>query len=597
MRRDGPASSFASGPLALAWAGSAAPPAGDGHTIAIVEGRPDARALATELGVDPATPADQLIAMGWQRLGERMPAILDGQFALVAWDGRRALIARDRLSARPLFVTAGGGTLAFASEVRNLLALLPARPAPDERAMTWWLARTPSGTRTLYTGIERLPGGRAIVAGPGGWSGRSFRRPSYRGLLDIDAAGGAVEVRAGVDHSVGRALAGAHAPAVMLSGGLDSAVVAAAAHDRLGRDAPTGYSVVFPGHAEVDESPRIAAVRERLGLAGVQASFEGGGALGPALEVQREWDLPSATPNLFIWLPLLRRAASDGVDVLVDGEGGDELFGCACYLVADRLRRGRPLAAADAVRRLPGMGARPPARWVRRGLVAYGLRGALPLWLHRRLRGLRAGRRTHPWLSEAGVRLLHEADDGWDWKRLRGPRWWAQLATQLSGEALGAAEQFRRESRLTGVELRHPLRDAQLIDLMLTMPPELSFDADLDRPLLRQAFAGELPDEVTGYTEKATFNSLLEAAFRGPDAAAVRELLGDLQPELARLVRPDTVASLAAQTRATSHPLTWALDVWRLASLELWLRAQAGVSPPSVLEPGVARVSFSAVRR
>ena len=41
-----------------------------------------------------------------------------------------------------------------------------------------------------------------------------------------------------------------------------------------------------------------------------------------------------------------------------------------------------------------------------------------------------------------------------------------------------------------------------------------------------------LPPEVIGYTEKVAFNSLLEAAFRGPDAATIRRLLGNLQPDL-----------------------------------------------------------------
>jgi asparagine synthetase B (glutamine-hydrolysing) len=280
--------------------------------------------------------------------------------------------------------------------------------------------------------------------------------------------------------------------------------------------------------------------------------------------------------------------------VLLDGEGGDELFGCARYLVADRLRRGRTFAAANVARRLPGMGERPRPRWVKRGLVVYGVRGALPLGVHGRLRALRAGRRLPAWLSADGVTLQQQADDGWGWKRTRGPRWWAQLATQLTGEALGAAEQFRRESLLAGVELRHPLRDGELIDLMLRVPPELSFDPDLDRPLLRRAFAEELPPEVVGYTEKVAFNTLLEMAFRGPDRGALTRLLSNLRPELAPLVRPEAVAALFARTSDARPPLSWALDVWRLASLELWLRDLAGEDARETLDSSDARVSFSA---
>ena len=55
-------------------------------------------------------------------------------------------------------------------------------------------------------------------------------------------------------------------------------------------------------------------------------------------------------------LPLLRRAASDGVPVILDGEGGDELFGCSQYLIADRLRRGNVRGAIELARRLPDLG-------------------------------------------------------------------------------------------------------------------------------------------------------------------------------------------------------------------------------------------------
>jgi asparagine synthase (glutamine-hydrolysing) len=332
--------------------------------------------------------------------------------------------------------------------------------------------------------------------------------------------------------------------------------------------------VVFPGDAAVDESPRVARARDWIGLPAVEAAFVDGSPLAAGLEFLAAWQVPSVTPNLFIWLPLLRRAAADGFDVMLDGEGGDELFGCAPYLVADRLRAGRPLAALSTARRLPGMGPSPRPRWLRRALLRYGLRGAIPYRVHEPVRRATDRARLPDWLAAEARTARRAGDDPWAWKRLAGPRWWAQLADSLTDrvDALGAADQLRREGALAGIELRHPLRDPELVDLVLTLPPELAFDPGVDRALARRAMSGALPPEILGDDTKPVFNSILTTGLDGRDGRALRELLAAPHPELARRVRAQAVSALIG---GGARAATWSVDVWRLASLELWLEYQA----------------------
>jgi asparagine synthetase B (glutamine-hydrolysing) len=139
------------------------------------------------------------------------------------------------------------------------------------------------------------------------------------------------------------------------------------------------------------------------------------------------------------------------------------------------------------------------------------------------------------------------------------------------GEALGAPDQLRREARMTGVELRHPLRDPELVDLALRLPPELAYHSRVDRPLARRALAGELPPETLRSDRKPVFNSLLESALQGPDRALVDQLLGDPHPELARLVR-GTALDRMRRLGGGTPPVAWALDLWRISQLEMWLR-------------------------
>ena len=85
-----------------------------------------------------------------------------GMFAFAIWDERRqqVLLARDRFGIKPLFVAEGGGQLAFASEMRALLAspsVDRSWSAPALRAYLW-LGYVP-GALTAYRGIRRFAPG------------------------------------------------------------------------------------------------------------------------------------------------------------------------------------------------------------------------------------------------------------------------------------------------------------------------------------------------------------------------------------------------------------------------------------------------------
>ena len=116
------------------------------------------------------------------------------------------------------------------------------------------------------------------------------------------------------------------------------------------------------------------------------------------------------------------------------------MFGFSPYLLSDRLRQGRLLAARDLVRRIPGQSG--PRAWTdtMRTLRRIGVKGAQPLALHRLARRLRGPEHYGPsWMRPeiAGAWLANTIP--WDWKAISGPRWWAwqvQIVTRGLGPAL-----------------------------------------------------------------------------------------------------------------------------------------------------------------
>jgi asparagine synthase (glutamine-hydrolysing) len=499
------------------------------------------------------------LAKGFAERGERVLEELHGRFVVVLWDAdrREGLVAVDRLASRPLFYRQSGRSLQFAGELRDLLDTLPSTPGPSADTVARWLS---SGTlepdESLYDGVDRLPGGHLLR-----WQGERSERarywqPRYEPPLRVERDEAAELIRAGITAAVKARTTGRCG--VLLSGGLDSTSVAAIVRRATG-ELPA-YSATFPDQPEADESALIAATSAELSLPWRPTPARAEGVMAATLEHIRTWRAPPPAPTLFFQMPVIRSAAADGVTVLFDGQGGDELFGAAPYLLADRLRRGRIGSLRSLARTLPGFGPAPEGRLVVAAIRSFGVAGAAPLWANR---------------------LRHAHDDRyWAWKRLDGPRWWAALADQLTAgrERVLAHEYLRRKFAAGKIVGAHPyFDDIELIELMLRIPPELSFDPIYDRPLLREAVRGLIPEQVRLRVDKSRFDAPVMAALTGPDFRTIRALLGAHDARVRRYTTPEVLARAVEGPRA-QRDSSWARAAFRLASTEQWLRLLDGAT-------------------
>lgn len=587
------------GPLRVAYSG----PTGDAREpLCLLDGYLDnAAELCATLGAPPGSSSEELLALGWRRWGRQLPARLRGDFALLVWDREReaGLLARDQLGVRSMFLHDTAEGLCFASEIRHLLALLPRRPAPDPVSLAHWLTMgNRPGAATLYAGIRRLNPGSMLLLDRAGAHEARYWAPRFSEPLRGSEADVAQAMRAALDRAVQRRIGSIGHTGVLMSGGLDSASVAAvAATAAPGRVA--AYSAAFPEHPAVDESDLIDELRGTLDLPGITAEVRPGGLLASALETIAAWDVPLRSWGDFWAQPLLRAAAAAGAEVMLGGDGGDELFGPRSYLLADRLRGGHPLQAFGLVRELPGAGDHPPRRDIARMIGSMALVGALPYGLHEPLRRARAGRDAPSWLLPRTAGDLLDSSDPLAWKRLDGPRWWANVAHGLTRgiEESGIFEQQRRRASSAGLQARHPLFDLDLVELGLRQPPLATFDRHRNRPVLRASMSGLLPDTVRLRPRKALFDSLIVDCMAGSDGMVARGLLSDPAAELGAYVdlRGIRETLLDSDRRRREQPFQWMWQLWRLITAECWLRAQSdpgGAILPSDLRASPARVAL-----
>src|SRR4051812_27551821 len=290
----------------------------------------------------------------YEQYGAAYPERLRGMFAVALWDAgrRRLLLARDRYGIKPLYYRVADGTLEFASELRAL-----PRGAIDLDALEAFLAfNSIPAPFSIFKDTRKLPAGHALV-----WQeGRDialerYARPGPVPAGDVradDEAELVEELRARLRDSVRAHLLADVPVGVLLSGGVDSAVLAALAAQETPKAVHT-FTIGFEERS-FDERDDARLVAERYGTNHHELLVRPDPTLLlPALA--DVFDEPFADSSA---LPtyLVSQLAAGHVKVALSGEGGDELFGgyytYAADLLADRFagvaRLARPL-----VERLP----------------------------------------------------------------------------------------------------------------------------------------------------------------------------------------------------------------------------------------------------
>jgi asparagine synthase (glutamine-hydrolysing) len=569
--------------------GLAAPRHAD-HPWCLVDGYVhNAGELAGQLELPPGSTQEATLLAAFARWGFAMLERLRGEFAFVLWDpvARRGMLARDQLGTRLLVLRADGGRLWFASEVRELLRLLPRRPSPDQSSLANWLVmRSPADGCTMFEGVRVLQPGHAVLLDPDGWRVRRYWAPRYHEPLRASRQELVELVRERLYVSVSRRIELTGGTAVMMSGGLDSTSLAAVAHDIAPGSVLTA-SVQFPEYPNVDETFYVDCINRTLGMPSVKVRMNGiGGMVYSAAEYLRAWELPLHAWSDSWSRPLTDAAGSHGARAIFGGDGGDEVFGSRFYLMADRIRAGNLRGAVRLVRRLAEVGGIPPRDWQLRLLGRFGLTPALPWRAHD------LARRLHPraggspaWLLPRTAARLSETSDPWGWLKLDGPRWWAGLVNSVvSGpQQIGLFDEIRRRAARSGLDARHALYDLDLLELAFRLPPLSCFDASLSRPLLRDAVAGVSPDEVRLRPDKSVFDAPILDGIQGPEREAVHAILGAPDAEILAYVSRKGLSGLLRDDAPERYerPSAWALAVWRLTTAEMWLRAEAD---PSVVD-------------
>lgn len=278
----------------------------------------------------------ETVLHAWGALGEACLPELRGEFAFGAWDVRakRLTLARDALGVKPLyFARADGGEVVFASDPRVVAAHPGVGARPNWAMVGAYLTsiRTVLGEQTMFDGVYAVRPGEAIEFECAGEAIRERRWFYWRGApVDPEerwsAERAATVVRGIVEESVRVHLRADVETCALLSGGLDSTVIAALARGET-PDLRTYCAGAREGACEEDDDLDVARrAAAALGTRHEEAVVSRAGFGERWRWMVERMGLPLSTPNEVAIYEVAARLRADGCVVTLSGEGADELF-------------------------------------------------------------------------------------------------------------------------------------------------------------------------------------------------------------------------------------------------------------------------------
>ncbi|MBE9008238.1 asparagine synthase (glutamine-hydrolyzing) [Fortiea sp. LEGE XX443] len=267
----------------------------------------------------------EVILKLYQRMGADCVERLRGMFAFAIWDDweKTCFIARDPLGIKPLYYWQSGSTLAFASELRAILASgLPTINLSPEGLYGYLVSGSVPEPYTLIADIHCLEAGYWLY-----WQSDRVTKKQYwqieflpETILPTEAI---KKVRTALEDSIQHHFVSDVPVGIFLSGGIDSTTVLALASKTQNEQLST-YSIAFE-ETKWNEGDIAQKVAKLFGTKHTEYKVTASIAQQLFPKFLQAVDQPSV--DGFNTFCVSQIAHENGTKVVLSGLGGDEIFG------------------------------------------------------------------------------------------------------------------------------------------------------------------------------------------------------------------------------------------------------------------------------
>ena len=542
------------------------------------------RHTLSDAGIRFRTSSDtEVLLAAYAYWGEACVEKLNGMFAFAIHDARNNILfcARDRFGEKPFLFAQPHGAFVFASEYKGLFAVSGISVEPNtSKLLRFSIDPTDAldqTSATLFDDVYALPPGNTLVLS---LSDLSYKIACYWQLpvykpADVemdsrkyDSEAIQTEFRALLEDSVRLRLRSDVKLGSCLSGGLDSSAVTYIANTQLRTSAPDGSA--FDYHVFTGRFPNSPA-----------DEGEWADLVGNTIPVKKHETFPTAD-NLvaeiddFVWfneLPVdstsqyaqwcvFREAKQQGITVLLDGQGADEILGgyesyFAGYLRSIALTPDWETQAAMIEARYPGALAMDQNRW----------KSDLPI-------------RLKQFVSDAlgiGTSMTLAISPEMQ-KHLEmgiGPDANADLHSMLlrdSGHGfLSTLLRYGdRNSMAHSREVRLPFCDHRIAEFAFQMPPQVLMGEAQTKRLLRAAMSNALPEPILSRWRKQGFLPPIQQWLRGSLGELASDTFASVKFQQRGFWRTGWLTN--AMSRFAAGESAVASSIWKALITELWFQ-------------------------
>jgi len=555
----------------------------DGEVCAAIEGYPRWTDPALANKAAGAGNAAALIE-AYRTHGAACLSHLHGAFAVAVLDlaQRSALVAIDRSGVGAMCYGAGGdGMLVFGSTADSVAAHGAIRSTISQQSLfnfLFFVDRVPAPF-VIFEEQAKLAPGQYLHATPTGRRLDFYWRIPYSEEDDrpIEVLGAemlqklrAAVARAAADQPPGSC-------GTFLSGGLDSSTVSGLLSEERAERAKT-FTIGFENET-FNEAAYARIVSEKFDTDHTEYYVTGEDVLDLFPKIAEIYDEPFSNHSAIPTFYCAQRARDAGVDLLLAGDGGDELFaGNTRYIENDRF---------SSYFRIPGM--------LRTGLIEPVF-GALPApaggivdKINNRIRvaNMSVAHRMY-WANifhrvpmatiflpevlaeidtESPIRLIDEIYDSYEGAGTLKRMMSVDLRITIAD---GDLRKVNRMCELAGVRVRYPFLDDEVVEFSARVPDRYLVRDRKLRYFFKEAVRNFLPIEVI---EKKKHGFGLPIADLSDQYRPLMDFACDYATEAKRrgYFQPQFLDRLIEQHRGVEHGL-YRLDIFEFVFFELWMR-------------------------
>lgn len=450
----------------------------------------------------------EVVLRAYQKWGLSFVDHLEGMFAISIYDKGRLYLFRDRLGKKPLYYMRTEKQFIFASEIKAILPFLKNKSMNKDALHSYLSFLAPTPPHTFYKGIEKLESGHFAL-----YENGRFEVKEYYDLLPasikIDSEQEALRViKESLQESIEKRLMGDVEVASLLSGGVDSSLIAAMAAE-MGTKLKT-FSLGYEGYQQYDERKYAKQVSEHIGVQNIDIELSKKAFFEHLDSVIYALDEPINDPAAIPLYMLFKRIKEEGIKVVLSGEGADELFlGYRQYFEYLDIEKAGELHHKN---------------WLKKYFRSNFSMNREWEWYKRMFESEVLFRTSGEKFTDMQKNLLmrQNVKDGFSMKYLQKYRnryekdgnkdesQWYSYVDLKQFQAEHFLTKLDRVSMAHGIEGRTPFLDHKLVEKVFSIEPSLRYKSGITKELLKKVAKPYLPENIINRKKKGFSSPYME---------------------------------------------------------------------------------------